>query len=889
MVLSVFAVSVYAGVIPVKDAQAACGDNVALVYTAVSDDGNSDFYVFNNIDGKGFTVVAADDVVGENIILAYSDEGIFDYEAMPENARSWFEGYQQQIAFLRDTGEKAETASSRKGVPVVAPMLGDLLWGQHNPYNLFCPVYGREQAVTGCLATAMAEVMYYHKWPLQGKGSHSYKYKNEQLSADFGNTVYDWYNMLPSYSDNFTDAQAAAVARLMSDCGVAVDMMYGLASEGGSGAYDERAKYAFRMYFKYKEPVLLFRSNYRGDWDKLVRGELDSKRPVIYRGASADGGHAFVCDGYDSNSYFHFNFGWTGQANGYYLSKIAGGFTSEQGMLYNIIPEKSEYKSDGLYYTMLGNNQVQLVSPDKGSYSGDVVIPSAVVIDSVSYSVTRIGASAFAGSAVTSVSIPSSVVIIDDAAFYGCDALSRVVLDSPVPAEGSVQLFDNDTYSRAVLSVPKGSVKAYSSAFPWCLFCTVTDGGESVLYDAWKPEKDGTGTYTYGWDALMPEPEDGCSVCRRTRVGDADKVQFKIDNWFDTSLLVDMNAADGSCRVPRQKVGVILYDRTYNDFPDVMVTDVVTFHNGQTYYGTSSFDSETGTLNLKMVYTPSNSYSQYYFSGDDKFVIDGYPYYEISIDGADVAEDGLLECSVSYSEYVAGYEYYVLPGELSEKEVNSVAEKYRRGEIKAEKGSGNSFTYRLENGGKYTAVVFALNAAGKLMAYDGENVQYFVEPEWVALYSGTYKYSVWDKITVSDVIYWKDSANQGSYKLTGLVGNTELNFIINDDNSVVFDNQFSGLKYQGRDVMVDNYVNHSSSAERSYFDPLKKIIHFNTYYTDGRFVEKGFETYTIEQDITPVIVPDADAGERVIYNVWGQRLDEPQKGINIINGRKVIM
>jgi hypothetical protein len=218
-----------------------------------------------------------------------------------------------------------------------------------------------ERTVTGCVATAMAQVLKYWDYPTQGNGSHSYTHALGQQSADFAATTYDWANMPLELTASSTDVQKAAVAKLMYHCGVSVDMNYGVASTGGSGAYTISSKsngthcaeYALREYWGYK-PTLqgLQKASYKdADWKTMLKDELKAGRPVIYSG-QGDGGHCFVCDGYDENEYFHFNWGWGGLYDGFFkLNALepgtggtgsgAGKYNNEQQAIFGVEPLRS--------------------------------------------------------------------------------------------------------------------------------------------------------------------------------------------------------------------------------------------------------------------------------------------------------------------------------------------------------------------------------------------------------------------------------------------------------------------------------------------------------------------------------------------------------------------
>ena len=294
----------------------------------------TNFYVFGT--ENSFVIVSADDCVQP--ILGYSTETSFGTERMPENVFWWLKGYDDQIsdaarnrtnasdAVAKEWRELTEGNGSKAQSDVVVEPLVQTLWNQYAPYSNLCP---SASGITGCVATAMAQVMKRWSYPTTGVGSHSYTPENHpeygEQSANFGETTYDWANMKDSYSSSYSDAEALAVATLMYHCGVSVDMNYGTSADGGSGAVSALVPTAWIQYFRYAPSArFVSRSSYSdSQWLALLKLELDEQRPLFYSGRyiTADnktGGHAFVCDGYRSDDYFHFNWGWGGNKNGYY-------------------------------------------------------------------------------------------------------------------------------------------------------------------------------------------------------------------------------------------------------------------------------------------------------------------------------------------------------------------------------------------------------------------------------------------------------------------------------------------------------------------------------------------------------------------------------------------
>lgn len=292
------------------------------------------YYVFPNANSKGFTIVSGDDRLPE--IVGYSSQGSYDENNLPEGFVSFMKAYQNlynkvnlgDAEALKNLAEikawRNKKNASAASTSAVAPLLGNIEWDQTSPYNNMCPRYDSVHvAATGCVATAMAQVMAYYKYPKQLKADIS-GYVNRwngipmeipTITREEG--IYDWDNMLPKYNKeaNATQLQKDAVAKLMYHCGAAVRMSYG----PESGAAVSSSKLA--KYFGYDADLMmdLSRSSFTLDkWMQIIDTELAAGRPVLYGGQASDGGHQFVCDGKDGEGLYHINWGWSGSQNGYF-------------------------------------------------------------------------------------------------------------------------------------------------------------------------------------------------------------------------------------------------------------------------------------------------------------------------------------------------------------------------------------------------------------------------------------------------------------------------------------------------------------------------------------------------------------------------------------------
>ena len=328
---------------------------------------NPQYYIFNNEDG-GYVIVSGDDIAIP--ILGYSDSGIIDADHMPENLRWWLSEYDREIKWALEQGlepdaelqaEWAElmNAPRTKKVEITIEPLINTEWSQGTWYNRKCPYDSNEGSycVTGCVATAMAQIMKYWNFPQSGRGSHSYTDNNYGVqTADFEHTVYDWANMPNDLGILSSNTQINAIATLMYHCGVAVDMDYGTDE---SGAMSYLVSRAMRDYFWYSdEAVYLSKNDFTStEWRSMLFEELWEGRPVFYTGGNmlTGGSHAFICDGWRSDDYFHFNWGWD-QSNGYYsLTSLkptyffisTGDYTTNQAAIFNLYPKSdtiSRYK-----------------------------------------------------------------------------------------------------------------------------------------------------------------------------------------------------------------------------------------------------------------------------------------------------------------------------------------------------------------------------------------------------------------------------------------------------------------------------------------------------------------------------------------------------------------
>ena len=312
---------------------------------------------FFNVADKGFVVVSG--CTAARPVVGFSDEGVLDNTNFPPNMMAWMEGYAGMVIAAQNEGVEPsdDVAAEWKqydqegglgfGATKANLKLMTEKWGQGNTryptYNLYCPLLGDRYCVAGCVPTAMAQVMHYWQFPKVGSGSKGYrdKYLDENgnvcqrslVSINFSQTFYDYANMPDKLTSTSDSVEIKASALLMFHAGVAIDANYGVS---GTSASTPSAPNVMERYFKYKRGNYINRLSYVDtNWMSLIRSELDSHRPVIYRGSSPSGGgedasgHAFVCHGYrsDNPNFFSFNWGWNGSADGWFDLSTVNGLT----------------------------------------------------------------------------------------------------------------------------------------------------------------------------------------------------------------------------------------------------------------------------------------------------------------------------------------------------------------------------------------------------------------------------------------------------------------------------------------------------------------------------------------------------------------------------------
>ena len=403
----------------------------------------TDYFVFKDGGDNGFVIVSGDDRACG--ILAYGDSRL-DMNDLPCGLQCLLGHYKEQMEWLLDHPTAAVAAEPLHAPAVVVEPLLTCTWSQSTPYNDLCPEYRHEHCLTGCIATAMAQVMYYWQYPEVLPDYPAYVTGAIDVPA-LPATTLNWDDMLDSYymldgsyKMLYSEAQGQSVATLMRYCGQATKMGYGVDESGALSWNQMTAMCDFGYYNGILEKR---RDNYTAeDWIALMLQELTANRPILYSGRGDIGGHAFVVDGYDGSK-FHINWGWEGSANAYFAldAFTAYGyydFSFNQSMLINVFPTEEskpyDVEVDGIAYRRHGNElTVTRRAKFDNTYSGNVTIPSHVTVDGQDWVVTAIGNSAFKNcKQLRAVTLPETLKRIEKYAFKGCKMLTAMTLPEGV-------------------------------------------------------------------------------------------------------------------------------------------------------------------------------------------------------------------------------------------------------------------------------------------------------------------------------------------------------------------------------------------------------------------------------------------------------------------------
>ena len=299
----------------------------------------ADFYVFNAEDGSAFVIVAGDDRATD--VLAYGPHAL-DMKTVPCNMQWLLNQYKRQLTFLREHPEMSVSKTAARSATVPVSPLVSCTWNQRSPFYNQCPTSGSQHCLTGCIATAMAQVMYYWKFPAEAPAMDAYTSEvNGMAVGALPGGVLDWDNMLDVYTSSATTQQRDAVAMLMRYCGQSCHMGYGTSA---SGAYSDDELAGMKLFGYNAEATLLSRDDYSAEqWAGMIEAQLTAGCPILYGGVDPDKGmgHGFVVDGCGGGMY-HVNWGYSGSGDGYFVldafSTMGYTFYSGQEMLYQVYP-----------------------------------------------------------------------------------------------------------------------------------------------------------------------------------------------------------------------------------------------------------------------------------------------------------------------------------------------------------------------------------------------------------------------------------------------------------------------------------------------------------------------------------------------------------------------
>lgn len=355
------------------------GEEAKLVYSPMLPNQNRPaFYVFN-YGNDTFVIVSGDDL--SYPILGYSFLNGFP-SSVPSNIQTFLSdlameldaAIEQRIPQGEDVAQQWEglmygTVSPKDASDTIGPLL-TTQWDQGQYYNSFCPVDPTTQnhTPTGCVATAMAQIIKYWQYPVNPRGSYSYSSNYGTLGINLDTVTYNFLIMPNKLNSTSTNDEVNEVAALLYHCGVTLHMDYDTL---GSSANSASARAALTNHFGYSANMnIASKSYYSYSWNNMLKTELDANRPVLYRGTDpSNGGHSFVCDGYSGN-YFHFNFGWSGWGDGYFLTSAInptlygildlGQYNSSQAAIFGIQPDSS---ASTLFSQYIGNSQFVVDRP----------------------------------------------------------------------------------------------------------------------------------------------------------------------------------------------------------------------------------------------------------------------------------------------------------------------------------------------------------------------------------------------------------------------------------------------------------------------------------------------------------------------------------------------
>ena len=653
------------------------------------------YYVFDRGNDEGYVIVSGDDET--YTILGYTDQGSFDYSTLPPNMKEWLDDYASQIAAIQTkkvSGRRASIATHPRVEPLVKSK-----WSQGYPYNLTCPEYFNDgRSVTGCVATAMAQLLYYNReksvdetqaaMPAYDTWSaHPTTGQHLHVEGIPEGSPIDWANMKDEYG-SANDKQRKAVADLMHYCGVAVKMDY---TNKSSGAQSNDAYQAFTKYFGYGSSVK-YVSDATDDaqWDNIIYNEIQAQRPIYISGANSSGGHAFVCDGYDGNYCYHINWGWGGTSDGYYLltnltpgqQGIGGsgdGYTAYREIIIGLEPVN--YGEKAMNFTDSNIKKVCIENWDANK-DGKLTYGEAAAVTDLGTAfkgitnirnfqefyyftgITTLSDDAFNGCTnLTSIRLPKALKAIGARSFKGCEKLTQLALPTGLITIGEEAFCGCKTLGDMILPTNLKAIEA--GTFRDCAAFTSVDLPISVTSIGNEAFAGCTGLKAFSTKTFRPDIiMMGTDVFKDIELERATltaiqgtKTYFSsAPQWSDFGKIKELRERSGG-QFATLEVGKTYY--IYNIGTGRYLT------KGEAY-GTQAVVDELSPMRFKVNHSSSMAEGVYYLTSQDTGK-DGKILFRTSTDGnvgkgvnAVFVDGGSLSSSAYWSIQPAGEQAYTI-------------------------------------------------------------------------------------------------------------------------------------------------------------------------------------------------------------------------------------
>ncbi|MCR4592445.1 MAG: C10 family peptidase [Bacteroidaceae bacterium] len=923
----------------------------------------SGLYVFNVDSNGGYVIVSNDD---ETIpVLGFSDSGSLDPNNMPDNMKAWLQGYANEIAWLKANVPVNGNGKGRRRVG--SHSTGEILplmtttWNQEYPYNAYSPEYASGlQSVTGCIATAMAQVMYYTEKKAGSETTattrdipsyRTYSYQIDMPVIPEGTEI-NWKDMINNYSSSYTEENAEAVAMLMYCCGCATEMDYGPTS----GSCTVRVANALKKYFGYAETTrYLCRSWYSfGDWTDIIYHELEEGRTVCYAGMSGDEGHGFVCDGYkneDDTDLFHINWGWGGLSDGYFvLSALdpddqgVGGSSSNSGYNYGqeaivgiqkiggtgTVLERNTYEVQNLKFNSITANFAKIAlgesvditvnvsnTYDK-TFDGDLYL---VVNNYVSVGKTFVipgGETKDCTITFTPEEVGDYTIGIaycspaEDVEYYGGYhsennfETSLTVVDQ-TPTNFTVSHITRETATFNWTNV--GDAKEWRISYkPVDITTEDFDGSAEDIFKEGNWVTVDANKKGACWEVSPSEGLDGSACLKSASYKEGQNINpfvFLLSPKIDFSSLVSFWAWGSSDGVERFSVMVSTDGHLYEKISDLYTAGTTpkqyTF-DLEPYIDEGSSEGTQGNIAIvHMNSTGSTSESYLYIDdvnimnitdGTFQVVTDEYPYimegfekqqtYEVMVqaynnDGGQWSDPVIF--TTTDDRFSLAKDDSGLPvknQELVEAWHGMKTEVTLEGRTLYKDGKWNTiclpFSVSTAAGPLAGATVRQLSTASLA---DGTLTLNFAEPGSSSIQAGT-----------PYIIKWESGEDIVNPVFTNVTIDKTMRDFTSDDTKVQFLGTYTPLSFNAENRSI-LYLGTSNTLY--YPQSGASIGACHSYFQlDGSSPVKEFKLNFNDDDATGLTPNPFPVGEGSIYNLSGQKLSKPQKGVFIKNGRKVL-